>query len=159
MGKAFMGRIGSASEAQATLATSYLEAMDKILQACTRPSLAEGALYSYSRGGSEITGPSIRLAEVAASMESSTRSSVSGATTRVRTRPRVIAPPSSRSDMIRLLISLVVVSGISTIILLRPFRRSWPPPFPARTLQHLKCRVGSPGAGLVGVRARLHALS
>lgn len=43
-----------------------IEAMDKILQACTRPSLAEGALYSYSRGGSEITGPSIRLAEVAA---------------------------------------------------------------------------------------------
>jgi hypothetical protein len=30
-GKAFMARIGSASEAQATLATSYLEAMDKIL--------------------------------------------------------------------------------------------------------------------------------
>lgn len=43
-----------------------IEAMDKILQACTRPSLAEGALYSYSRGGSDITGPSIRLAEVAA---------------------------------------------------------------------------------------------
>lgn len=43
-----------------------IEAMDKILQACTRPTLAEGALYSYSRGGSEITGPSIRLAEVAA---------------------------------------------------------------------------------------------
>ena len=39
------------------------EAMDKILQACTRPSLAEAALYSYSRGGTEITGPSIRLAE------------------------------------------------------------------------------------------------
>lgn len=31
MGKAFMGRIGSASEAQATLATAYLEAIDKIL--------------------------------------------------------------------------------------------------------------------------------
>lgn len=43
-----------------------IAAMDSILQACTRPSLAEGALYSYSRGGSEITGPSIRLAEVAA---------------------------------------------------------------------------------------------
>lgn len=39
---------------------------DKILLACTRPSLAEGALYSYSRGGTDITGPSIRLAEVAA---------------------------------------------------------------------------------------------
>lgn len=43
-----------------------IAAMDRILQACTRPTLAEGALYSYSRGGSEITGPSIRLAEVAA---------------------------------------------------------------------------------------------
>lgn len=43
-----------------------IAAMDKILQACTRPSLAEGALYSYTRGGSEVTGPSIRLAEVAA---------------------------------------------------------------------------------------------
>lgn len=43
-----------------------LEAMDKILQACTRKTLAEGALYSYSKGGSEVTGPSIRLAEVAA---------------------------------------------------------------------------------------------
>ncbi|WP_058912838.1 hypothetical protein [Entomohabitans teleogrylli] len=41
-------------------------AMDKILQACTRPTLAEGALYSYSRGGAEVTGPSIRLAEALA---------------------------------------------------------------------------------------------
>ena len=43
-----------------------IEAMDKILQACTRPTLADGALYSYSRGGTDVTGPSIRLAEVAA---------------------------------------------------------------------------------------------
>ena len=41
-------------------------ALDRILNACTRPALAEGALYSYSRGGSDITGPSIRLAEVLA---------------------------------------------------------------------------------------------
>lgn len=45
---------------------SEAEAMDKILQACTRPSLAEAALYSYSRGGTDITGPSIRLAEAIA---------------------------------------------------------------------------------------------
>ena len=45
---------------------NQIEAMDKILTACTRPTLAEGALYSYSRGGSDVTGPSIRLAEVAA---------------------------------------------------------------------------------------------
>jgi hypothetical protein len=41
-------------------------AMDKILNACTRPSLAEGALYEYARGGTAITGPSIRLAEALA---------------------------------------------------------------------------------------------
>ena len=45
---------------------NQIEATDRILQACTRATLAEGALYSYSRGGQEITGPSIRLAEVAA---------------------------------------------------------------------------------------------
>ncbi|MGH8028493.1 MAG: hypothetical protein ACREO3_01020 [Arenimonas sp.] len=43
-----------------------IAAMDRVLQACTRPTLADGALYSYSRGGQEITGPSIRLAEVLA---------------------------------------------------------------------------------------------
>jgi len=43
-----------------------IQAMDRILQACTRPSLADAALYNYSRGGAEITGPSIRLAEVLA---------------------------------------------------------------------------------------------
>lgn len=38
-------------------------AMDNILMACARPTLAESALYTYSKGGSEVTGPSIRLAE------------------------------------------------------------------------------------------------
>lgn len=41
-------------------------AMDRVLMACTRPTLAEAALYSYARGGQEITGPSIRLAEAMA---------------------------------------------------------------------------------------------
>lgn len=41
-------------------------AMDRILQACTRPTLAEGAVYSYSKGGSDVSGPSIRLAEAIA---------------------------------------------------------------------------------------------
>lgn len=40
-----------------------VQAVDRILQACTRQTLAEGALYSYNRGGTEVTGPSIRLAE------------------------------------------------------------------------------------------------
>lgn len=43
-----------------------VRAMDAILLACQRPTLAEGALYSYARGGQEITGASIRLAEAMA---------------------------------------------------------------------------------------------
>lgn len=43
-----------------------IQAMDRILTACQRPTLAEQALYSYSRGGSDITGPSIRMAEAIA---------------------------------------------------------------------------------------------
>lgn len=43
-----------------------MKAMDRILQAFTRPTLAEAGLYSYSRGGQEITGPSIRTAETIA---------------------------------------------------------------------------------------------
>jgi hypothetical protein len=38
-------------------------AMDRILQECTRPGLAEKATYSYARGGTDITGPTIRIAE------------------------------------------------------------------------------------------------
>lgn len=45
---------------------NQIEALDRILVACQRPGLAEQALYSYSRGGTEITGPSIRLAEAMA---------------------------------------------------------------------------------------------
>lgn len=40
-----------------------IKAMDRIMQACTRPTLAEVSLYQYSRGGTDITGPSIRLLE------------------------------------------------------------------------------------------------
>ncbi len=40
--------------------------IDRILNACTRPSLASQALYTYSKGGTEISGPSIRLAEAVA---------------------------------------------------------------------------------------------
>jgi len=42
------------------------DALDRILNACQRQGLAETALYSYARGGTEITGPSIRLAEAMA---------------------------------------------------------------------------------------------
>jgi hypothetical protein len=40
--------------------------MDLILRDCTRPTLAKDALYQYARGGSSISGPSIRLAEALA---------------------------------------------------------------------------------------------
>ena len=43
-----------------------IAAMDRILNACSRPTLAEQALYTYARGGTDITGPSIRLAEALA---------------------------------------------------------------------------------------------
>ena len=36
----------------------------RILQACKRKSLAEQGSYAYPRGGTKVTGPSIRLAEV-----------------------------------------------------------------------------------------------
>lgn len=52
-GKAFMARIGSGSEAQATLATSYLEAMDKILHPArfaTATSPVEAWQVEESRG-------------------------------------------------------------------------------------------------------------
>lgn len=60
------------SEVQAMVAVAKrfprdpVHAMDRILQACARPSLAESSLYQYSRGGSDISGPSIRLAEAIA---------------------------------------------------------------------------------------------
>ena len=43
-----------------------VKALDLILQDCMRPSLADCAIYDYSRGGTDITGPSIRLAEAIA---------------------------------------------------------------------------------------------
>lgn len=41
-------------------------AIDNIMVACQRPGLAEAAVYEYARGGTAITGPSIRLAEAIA---------------------------------------------------------------------------------------------
>lgn len=39
---------------------------DRILSACQRPTLASNAMYEYPRGGTTVTGPSIRLAEALA---------------------------------------------------------------------------------------------
>lgn len=41
-------------------------AIDRITTACQRVRLAEVATYTYNRGGTDITGPSIRLAEAVA---------------------------------------------------------------------------------------------
>ncbi len=45
---------------------NQITAMDNIINACTRPSLADASVYQYTRGGSDISGPSIRLAEAIA---------------------------------------------------------------------------------------------
>ena len=45
---------------------NMIEAMDRIIKSCTRPSLAQSAVYSYPRGGQSVEGPSIRLAETIA---------------------------------------------------------------------------------------------
>lgn len=64
--------IREAQEVQAMIAVAkrfprdQIHAMDRILQSCARPGLAEGAIYQYSRGGSNVSGPSIRLAEAIA---------------------------------------------------------------------------------------------
>jgi hypothetical protein len=42
------------------------DATNRILMACCRPTLAEKAVYSYPKGGQEVSGPSIRLAEAIA---------------------------------------------------------------------------------------------
>ena len=43
-----------------------VNARDRILNTCTREKLAHVACYTYARGGTEVTGPSIRLAEAIA---------------------------------------------------------------------------------------------
>lgn len=43
-----------------------IAAMDRILNACARPTLADTAVYTYAKGGSSVSGPSIRLAETMA---------------------------------------------------------------------------------------------
>lgn len=43
-----------------------VESYNRIIQACKRKTLAEQAMYEYPRGGTKVTGPSIRLAEAMA---------------------------------------------------------------------------------------------
>ncbi len=39
-------------------------AYSRIMQACSRPAFAQSALYSYPKGGQQVSGPSIRMAEM-----------------------------------------------------------------------------------------------
>ena len=54
-------------QAQIYLAKQFprnqMESAERILTACQRPGLANVAVYSYAKGGTDICGPSIRLAE------------------------------------------------------------------------------------------------
>lgn len=43
-----------------------IDAFNRIIRACQRKSLAEQAVYEYPRGGTKVSGPSIRLAEALA---------------------------------------------------------------------------------------------
>jgi hypothetical protein len=45
---------------------SYDEVWQRVIKACARKSLAEKAMYSFPRGGTTISGPSVHLARVAA---------------------------------------------------------------------------------------------
>lgn len=45
---------------------NVFQAEQRIMDSCKRPSLASVAMYQYPRGGTKVTGPSIRLAEVLA---------------------------------------------------------------------------------------------
>lgn len=60
------------AEAQAKLVIAkrfprdQFTAMQRIIEACSREGLAQEAFYNYSRGGSSVSGPSIRMAETLA---------------------------------------------------------------------------------------------
>ncbi len=43
-----------------------VESFNRIMRSCQRKSLAEQSMYEYPRGGTKVTGPSIRLAEALA---------------------------------------------------------------------------------------------
>lgn len=51
-------------------------AVDRILNACTRPTLAKVAVYQYAKGGADVSGPSIRLAEAIAQQWGNIKTSV-----------------------------------------------------------------------------------
>jgi len=61
-----IAEVGAALQIARANPRDVVRCIDLVVQDCTRPGLAERALYSYSRGGTDISGPSIRLAEAIA---------------------------------------------------------------------------------------------
>jgi hypothetical protein len=65
--EAYSNRAIAEIQAQVVLAKRFprnpKESVDRILQDCNRATLAEKATYTFKRGGTLVTGPSIRLAE------------------------------------------------------------------------------------------------
>lgn len=69
-GQALIQRESQEIQARMLVARNFrrdpVQAMDRILNAFTRPSLCEDATYEYARGGTTVSGLSIRAAEVLA---------------------------------------------------------------------------------------------
>jgi hypothetical protein len=69
-GQALIQRESQEIQARMLVARNFprdpLKSMDRILNAFTRPTLCEDATYEYARGGTQVTGLSIRAAEVLA---------------------------------------------------------------------------------------------
>lgn len=61
-----VGEVQAAMMIARSFPRDQMQSLERILNACTRPSLADAALYTYARGGQDISGPSIRLAEACA---------------------------------------------------------------------------------------------
>ena len=71
-----VGALAESSRAQAEIQAALIYAranprdmnlaVETIRASCQRPSLAENSSYEYSRGGTSISGPNIRLMEVIA---------------------------------------------------------------------------------------------
>lgn len=63
-------RAGKETEASVLMAKKFPRneqaAYNRIINSCSRPSLAQKSIYSFKRGGQKVEGPSIRLAEVIA---------------------------------------------------------------------------------------------
>ena len=68
--QALIGRQGQEVQAAVFMAKQFprdiQSSINNVIMSCKRPSLAEAAVYEYPRGGTKVTGASIRLAEAIA---------------------------------------------------------------------------------------------